>query len=299
MSSVQNTSDVRCPECGFKKPAGASACPVYATTEPRRPPILLDWNSAIAGPLVGTQPGDTARTPVVVPSDELPATTAAGQTAPLAIPDTWTETLPQPAETTSPIQSVATRHGAQVFGRVIAIDNSQREPPDFDLCRALTKALWFALLLASPLILFGNTLVSFGPILAIAGVAGGVFLLRLLPLTNILWFAYLAHANRRPDEQVPVWYARVRDAQDESEIMVRLKGLFSRGNLAPDDLVSFWGPWRGGVLMAMHGYNHRTQTAIEFHRSNWRIWLLLTLALAVAAGLHLHSTWVSLNGIVR
>jgi hypothetical protein len=251
----------------------------------------LDWDSAIAGPSVITQQGDAARPPLVPQPEGLPATTAAGQPAPLAIPETWTETRPQREE--------ATRQGAQVFGRVIAIDNSQREPPDFDLCRALTKALWVVLLLASPLVLFGNTLVSFGPILAIAGVVGIMFLLRSLPWTSLLWFAYLAHVNRRPDEQVPVWYARVRDAQDESEIMVRLKGLFSRGNLAPDDLVSFWGPWRGGVLMAMHGYNHRTQTAIEFHRSRWWIWLLLTLILAAGVAFHLHSTWVSLNSMVR
>ena len=292
-------SDVRCPECGFKKPAGAGACQVCATTVSQRPPVVLDWDSAIAGPLVGTQQGDAARSPLVARSEGVPATTAAGQPAPLAIPETWAEPRVQPEEATQTIQTVATRQGAQVFGRVIAIDNSQREPPDFDLCRALTKALWLVLLLASPLVLFGNTLVSFGPVLAIAGVAGTMFLLRLLPWTNLLWFAYLAHANRRPDEQVPVWYARVRNAQDESEIMVRLKGLFSRGNLAPDDLVSFWGPWRGGVLMAMHGYNHRTQTAVEFHRSHWWIWLILTLGLAVGVGLHLHSTWTSLNGMVR
>jgi hypothetical protein len=231
--------------------------------------------------------------------DEVPAATAAGQPASLAIPETWTETLPQTAEATPPIQSTATRQGAQVFGRVIAIDNSQREPPDFDLCRALTKSLWFILVLVSPLVLFGNTLVSFGPVLAVAGVAGVVFLLRMLPLTNILWFAYLAHANRRPEEQVPVWYVRVRDAQDESEIMVRVKGLFSRGNLAPDDLVSFWGPWRDGVLMAMHGYNHRTQTAVEFHQSRWWIWLVLTLVLAVGVVMHLHSTWASLNSMAQ
>jgi hypothetical protein len=299
MSRVQTTIDVRCPECGFKIPAGVAACPICATQERQRPPIVLDWDRATAGQLIGTQQGDALRAPLVAQSEELPAITTAGHPGALAIPGTLTDARPQPEATEHPTQSVTTRQGAQVFGRVIAIDNSQREPPDFDLCRALTKALWVALLLASPLVLFGNTLVSFGPILAIAGVAGGMFLLRLLPWTNLLWFAYLAHANRRPDEQVPVWYARVRDAQDESEIMVRLKGLFSRGNLAPDDLVSFWGPWRGGVLMAMHGYNHRTQTAIEFHQSRWWIWLMLTLVLVAGVAFHLHSTWVSLNGMVR
>ena len=189
--------------------------------------------------------------------------------------------------------------GAEVVGRVIAIDNSQREPPDFDICRALTKILAFLLLLVSPLVVFGNTLVMFGPVLAIAGVAGVMCMLRFLPMTNLLWFAYLAHANRRPDEQVPVWYARVRDGQDESEVIVRLKGLFSRGNVAPDDLVSFWGSWRNGVLMARHGFNHRTQTTIQFHQSKWWIWLILISILATGVAIHLHGTWVSLNNIAR
>jgi hypothetical protein len=237
--------------------------------------------------------------PLVAQSEELPVTTAASQPASLAIPETRTETLPQREEAIHPSQNVATRQGAQVFGRVIAIDNSQREPPDLDLCRTLTKIIWGFLLLVSPLVLFGHTLATFGPLLAVAGVAGVMLLLRLLPFTNLLWFAYLAHANRRPDEPVPVWYARVRDTDDESELMVRLKGFLSRGNLAPDDLVSFWGPWRGGVLMAMYGYNHRTQTAIEFRSSRWRIWLMLTLALTVAVAIHLHGTWISLNGMAR
>jgi hypothetical protein len=98
---------------------------------------------------------------------------------------------------------------------------------------------------------------------------------------------------------VPVWYARVRDREDESEVIVRLKGLFSRGNVAPDDLVSFWGPWRDGVLMARRGFNHRTQTTIQFHQSKWWIWLILMSILATGVAIHLHGTWVSLNNIAR
>jgi hypothetical protein len=149
-----------------------------------------------------------------------------------------------------------------------------------------------------PLAFFGHTLVVLGPIIAAAGVAGTMFLMsciaRLLPW-NFIWFAY---SNRRPDEQVPVWYARVRTVADESEVIVRLKGLFSRANIAPDDLVTFNGVWRDGVLMATHGFNQRTRTAIEFHQSQWWIWLLLTAVVFVAVASHLHGTWVSLNQIL-
>ena len=310
MSSVQNANAVRCPECGFKNPAGVGPCPFCAAQQSHHPPTvatqqsprlpaILDWDKAIAGQLVGTRGDDALRAPLVEQSDEFPATTAAHRPAPLALPGTWGETRHQPEEAAQPIQNVATRQGAEVVGRVIAIDNSQREPPDLDICRVLTKVLGTGLLLVSPLVIFGNTLVMFGPILAIAGVAGVMFLLRLLPLTNLLWFAYLAHASRRPDEQVPVWYARVRDREDESEVMVRLKGLFSRGNVAADDVVTFRGSWRNGVLMARRGFNHRTQTTIEFHRSKWWIWLILISILAMAVAIHLHGTWISLNSLAR
>ncbi len=299
MSSVQNANTVRCPECGFKNPAGVGACPFCATQQSQHTPALLDWDSAIAEQPIGFRGDDTMPMPPVVRSDSPSTTTAAHQSAPLATPATWTETRSEPQDAVQPIQNMATRQGAEVIGRVIAIDNSQREPPDLDICRALTKTLGFLLLLVSPLVIFGNTLVTFGPMLAIAGVAGVMFLVRLLPVTNLLWFAYLAHANRRPDEQVPVWYARVRDGEDESEVMVRLKGLFSRGNVAADDLVSFWGSWRNGVLMTRHGFNHRTQTTIEFHRSKWWIWLILTSIIAIAVAVHLHSTWISLHTLAR
>ena len=67
-----------------------------------------------------------------------------------------------------------------------------------------------------------------------------MLLLRIIPFTSIFWFSYLSH-EIAAQEQVPVWYARVRDSQDESEHIVRLKGIFSYGNVAPDDLVSFGG----------------------------------------------------------
>ena len=297
MSSDENTTVLRCPDCGFRHAAGL--CPSRGTERPRPLPAVLDWDNAIARQHVHDPLEDGLQSPLVQQSQELPAAVAAEAQAPLASSSIGTEFRTEPEEGLPDTQSNATRQGAQVAGRVIAIDNSQREPPEFDICRALTKSLWVMLLLVSPVAAFGNTLVALGPVLTVAGVAGVVCLLRFLPLNNILWLAYLTHTNRRPDEQVPVWYARVRDTDNESEIMVRLKGLFSRGNVAPDDLVSFWGPWRDGVLMAQHGFNHRTRTVIQFRQSNWWIWLLLTLVLAACMAYHLHGTWVALNNIVN
>lgn len=125
-----------------------------------------------------------------------------------------------------------------------------------------------------------------------------MFLLRVLPWTGLFWFAYLVHANRRPEEQVPVSYARLREVHSESEVMVRLKGLLSRGNVAADDQVSFDGMWRDGVLMATHGMNHRTQTAIDFHRSRWWLGLLLTSVLAAGMAARLHGVWISISSTV-
>lgn len=154
-------------------------------------------------------------------------------------------------------------------------------------------------MLSLPLVVLTDTFVMLGPLPAIAGVAAVAGLLRVVPVTNLLWFAYLMHTNRRPEEQVPVWYARVRRTEDESEVMVRLKGLFSRGNVAPDDLVSFWGFWRNGVLIARHGLNHRTQTTIAFRRSLSWIWLVLTIIAVGVVALHLHDTWTSLTNAAR
>jgi hypothetical protein len=51
--------------------------------------------------------------------------------------------------------------------------------------------------------------------------------------------------------------------------------------------------------MAERGFNHRTQSAIQFRQSNWWIWLLLTVMLAAGMAWHLYGTWTALNDVVR
>jgi hypothetical protein len=290
---VQTTT--RCPDCGFLLPADAATCPCQSAY------------GASGFAEAGSQ-ADANHLPVLFPEPHhqrlLPSATAASDdlfpARPVALPECGAWQGVEPREDTASAlvpARITTHQNAQIFGRVILIDNTQREPPDFDLCRMLTKVLWGLLLLLSPLALFGHTLVIFGPLIVVAGAAGLVILLRFLPLGGVIWFACLSFIHRRPDEQIPVCYARVRDARDQSEAVVRLKGQTSRSNVAADDLVSFWGTWHDGVLIPHFGYNHRTEAAVRLRGSRWWLWLILTLGFAAALAFHLHQTWTSLNAI--
>lgn len=296
MGAVQTT---RCPDCGFLQPAGATSCPCRAGECPPRTAEVLgrDERQPPAIPFA-----EQAREPLV-PVSEPAASNSTLHAWPGAMTDVgvWRsqprEHLSQPSA-----ERVACQYQeAQIIGRVILIDNTQREPPDFDLCRLLTKMLWILVFLLSPLALFGHTLVVFGPLILVASAGGLVFLLRFLPLGSLIWFACLSFIHRRPDDQIPVCYARVRDVRDvraQTEVVVRLKGILSRANVAPDDLVSFWGAWHDGVLIPHLGYNHRTNSAVRFRGSPGWIWLILALGFAAALAFHLHQLWTSLNAIV-
>jgi hypothetical protein len=161
-----------------------------------------------------------------------------------------------------------------VTGRVIAVGQSHTEPPGFDVCRALTKLLWFLILLP-----------------VVGAVACVLLVLRLFSGTDLLWLGFFFRGNRRAAEQVPVWYARVRQLDDDAEVMVRLKGTYSTGNVAADDVVSFWGNWRDGVLVARRGFNHRTRSRIALQNSRWRVCLMLTLALIAGMAIYLCAVW--------
>ena len=53
------------------------------------------------------------------------------------------------------------------------------------------------------------------------------------------------------------------------------------GNVMPDDIVSFWGRWRRGVLHARYAFSHRTQAWIELQRSYTWVALAVTVCVVV------------------
>lgn len=244
------------------------------TSPIRRPPSLDMWDTDLIGSL---------RMPGVV---EPPAvqTTASLAEPPMAVPagrlrvSAESGALPRPPA--SIVQAASNQpartpvQGADVTGRVIAVAQSHTELPGFDVCRALTKLLWFLILLP-----------------VVGAVACVLLVLRLFSGTDLLWLGFFFKGNGRAAEQVPVWYARVRQMEDDSEVMVRLKGAYSTGNVAADDLVSFWGAWRDGVLVARRGFNHRTRSRIALRNSRWRVCLMLTLALIAGMAVYLCAVW--------
>jgi hypothetical protein len=155
------------------------------------------------------------------------------------------------------------------------------ERPDFDVCRFLTRTLWLMLLVVSPLIFLHAVLVMLGAVPAILAVVGLLFLARFLSPTNLFtMYHLLALVNplgrRNENEQVPVRYLRVRGEDGETEYVVRMKGTLTLSNIMPDDLVSFWGRWRRGVLHARYAFSHRTQAWVELQRSYTWVTLAIT-----------------------
>jgi hypothetical protein len=151
------------------------------------------------------------------------------------------------------------------------------EPPDFDFCRAVIKGLGaFAVLVLMSV--FCVVRRRFSP-------------------TGILLLSHMeaGRAGRRA-EQVPARYFRVRERTTRSEVIVRMKGLYTLGDVGPDDLMSFWGRWRGGTLVARRGFNHRTRAWVEIHRSRFWMWLLLGLVAVAALGLILPGVGLLLGG---
>jgi len=272
MSDNHNHISARCPECGFKMRQGLP-CPMCGASVLARPAprAVRDADFAgrnltapVADPLT-VQLTDTVSPPSRTAANRPPAHRAGGALQRVAV---------APGAAASNLPLATAPRGADVTGRVIAIEHSHTEPPGFGVCRALTKLLWFLLLFP-----------------VVAALAVPLILLRFFSGTDLLWLGFIFRGNGRASEQVPVWYARVRRDNDDGEVMVRLKGAYSTGNVGADDLVSFWGTWRNGVLVAKRGFNHRTRSQIAFQRSRWPILLVLTLAVAVGLALLAHAAF--------
>jgi hypothetical protein len=168
-----------------------------------------------------------------------------------------------------------------VVGRVILMDAPQNEAPDFDLCRVLARILWLLLLVALPVLFLRQVLVKLEGVSILLALVALMMLLHFLRPTSLLSLLGLTigltRGVNRTVEHIPVRYFRVRMLHDDSEASVRLKGAYARGNVSPDDVVTFWGTWRDGVLMARRGYNHRTHSHIAIRRSHSWVYLLLSI----------------------
>ncbi len=173
-----------------------------------------------------------------------------------------------------------------VYGRVILADASYSEHPDLDVCKVITRILWVILLLLSPILIFYWLLVKVGGLPALLAVVGVFLLFKFVSPINLYAmfriFSALNPATRDPTVQVPVRYFRVREHGSDAEVMVRMKGRLTHGNIGPEDLVTLRGHSRGGTLYAQDGYNHRTASTIKVARSYSWVALVMTLLLVFA-----------------
>ena len=172
-----------------------------------------------------------------------------------------------------------------VNGRVIIAEPAHQEQPDFDWYRLFTRILWLLLLVILPLVILRGVLQYLGGLPALLTFVGFLFLLRFVSPTNLFMVMQLSQRlNPAPQgamELVPVRYFRVRQ-DDDSEVLVRVKGVFTHGNIGQDDLVSLWGAWRQGTFQAGRGYNHRSRSWVELRRSYSRIVFAITLVVVLS-----------------
>ena len=173
-----------------------------------------------------------------------------------------------------------------VSGRVILADAGYSERPDWDVCKIITRILWIILLLLSPFLIFYWLVVKVGGLPALLAIVGVFLLFKFVSPTN-LWamfriFSVLNPATRDPAVQVPVRYFRIREDGSDAEVMVRMKGQFTHGNIGLEDCVTLRGRSRRGTLYAQNGYNHRTASSIRLTRSYSWVGLVLTLLVIFA-----------------
>lgn len=213
--------------------------------------------------------------------EAIPATDNSGQLTGISAQGAEPFAFPPDAQLTTAVA----RPLGDLTGHVFAAEPAFMERPDFDGCRLTTRILWFMLLVASPVLIVHATLVNLGLLPAVLALLGFLFLLRFLSPSNLFSLFHLGTMlnpfRRTEAEQVPVRYYRIR-ADDESEVMVRIKGILTAGNLSMDDLVTFWGNWKRGTLMVQRAYNHRAMCWLDIEKSRSWIGLVATLLLIIA-----------------
>ncbi len=268
---------MRCRVCGNRIVEGLGACPSCHTAVPAIG--LTTANSAV--PLVIESPNDT--TIVVTDRGErVLQQSMHGQLDSL-----------QAGALVAGVESAYRSEGTSVVprartirGRVIIAEAPYSEHPDRDACKIITRILWIFLLVLSPVLFLYWLVVQVGGMPALLVFAGLFLLVRFMSPTNLYAmfriFSVLSPAARDPGTQVPVRYFRVREEQTDAEVMVRMKGHFTLGNVGLEDLVTLSGRFRRGTLHAREGYNHRTASTIRLARSYSWVGLVLTLAFVAA-----------------
>jgi hypothetical protein len=182
---------------------------------------------------------------------------------------------------------------AAADGRVLIVETPIHEAPDFDPCRAITRALWILMLLVAPFVMMWTVLVTVGGFSALLIIAACVWFVFWLAPSNLLstlnFLALMRGPHRRDAEQVPVRYFRLRQP-NEIEVVARLKGVLHRGNIGPGDRVACYGTWRDGVLFVQRAFNHTARSWVQVRRFPWPIALGATLLLLLIGGTWLLAT---------
>jgi hypothetical protein len=260
---------MRCYECGNRVTDGQEECP--------RCHAAL-W---ALGPTAAV---NTAAAPLTIAahSDSTVALTSRGRQDMALPPSRGEMVLQQTGAVVAGVASAAQSALAlvippmrSVHGRVFIADSAFSEDPDLDVCKLITRILWIIILL---------------PFLIVAAAVCLMFR-RSSPINLFAMLGVFRFLNpvARNNAQVPVRYFRIREDDTGSEVMVRMKGQLTHGNIGQEDLVTLSGRSRGGTLYAQDGYNHRTASTIRLARSYSWIGLILTILFALAAGVAVHA----------
>lgn len=262
---------MRCPQCGKLEASNASRCIACGESLPTtmvmedRPRLMLPTEMSNALPVQSTSFLPTAR-----------------QANALTTPD-GTRT-PRPAPT--PVFRQRLRN--EVRGRIILMEGPLAEPIGFDKTLLLCQILWLGLLLLLPLLVIHAVLAKWTAapnlllLLAIATLLGLISPSRLLQAVSLVF--RMGHWGRRGGDTIPVRYLRVRDTETDQESIIRLPGYLSAANVLVDDLVSFRGYRRRGLLHATDGRNLRTGSSIRAWSSRSVFLLIVTLMFYLVGG---------------
>lgn len=249
----------RCQECGSLAPL--ATCPATACTDCGA--LLPQYRSQEAA----LPPGSTVSNPITKPASLVLTS----------------------EDHRSPYAPVATAPPA-TDGRVLIVEPVIHEPADFDPFRVITRGLWMLMILTAPFVLGWTALVTIGGFSALLVIAGCVWLLMWFTPSNLLsalhFLALFRGSHRRDSDQVPVRYFRLREPND-TEVVVRINGALTRGNIGAGDRVACYGTWRDGVLMMQRAFNHTSRSSVELVRSMWPTAFVITLLVLFIGGLSL------------